>query len=98
MTRFINIPEYEDFFKSLKETLNNYAISINKTTYTYFAEKLFIKGQNAKHSFGNLINPNTGKDLKTRELILLLDNCPEHQKPVLDFLCNRYDFICSIVA
>lgn len=98
MTRFVKIPEYEDFFKALKQTLNNYAIEIGVSVYEYFADKVFIESQNRRVVFSNLLNPGTGKDLKVRELLLLLDNCPEHQKPLLDYLCNRYDLICSLKA
>lgn len=98
MTRFTYIPEYEDFFISLKLSLSNYAVEFGVTAYQYFAEKLHIKGVNNSTSLSNLINPNTGKDLKTRELILLMDNLQEHSKPILDYLCNRYGFVCSASA
>lgn len=95
MTRFIHIPEHEDFFKSLKLTLNNYAISIGSSTNQHFADVLHIKGDNKSSAFSNLINAGTGKDLKCREWLTLLDNCPEYQKANLDYICNRYGFICS---
>lgn len=95
MTRFVNIPEHEDFFKALKLTLNNYSIAHGVTTYQHFAGVLHIKGNNASSTFSNLMNPGTGKDLKCREFITVLDNAPEHQKPTLDWLCNRYDHICT---
>jgi hypothetical protein len=95
MTRFVNIPRHDDFYKSLKQTLNNYAIEIGVTTYIYFADILHIKGNNKQSSFSALVNHGSGKYLKVDELIHLLDNCPGHQKPTLDFLCHRYGFTCS---
>jgi hypothetical protein len=95
MTRFIYIPEYEDFFKSLKLSLSEFGNEYNVTPYSHFAEKLHIKGNNKTSQFSNLINPYTGKDLKVRELILTGDNLHGHQKHFLDYLCNRWGYICS---
>jgi len=95
MTRNIFIPDYIDFYKVLKQVLNNYSISIGATTNQHFADVLHIKGDNKSSAFSNLINVGTGKYLKTNELLLLLDNTPEHQKPVLDYICNRYGFTCN---
>ena len=95
MSRFINISEYEDFFKSLKLSLKQFGIKFNVTPYQYFADKLFIKGENKSSMFSSLLNLNTGKDLKVRELLSLLDTLGEDGEPVLDYLCNRYGFVCS---
>jgi hypothetical protein len=96
MTRFVNIPEYEDFFKNLKLALHNFSVEHNVTTNQHFADVLCIKGLNKHQMFASLLNPSTGKDLKVRELILLLDNLTsDTQKDVLDFLAKRYGFIVS---
>lgn len=96
MTRFVHIPEYEDFFKNLKVALHNFSVEHNVTTNQYFAYVLNIQGVNKHQMFVSLLNPNTGKDLKVRELILLLDNLtPDTQKIVLDFLAKRYGFVVS---
>jgi hypothetical protein len=96
MTRFVHIPEYEDFFKNLKVALHNFSVEHNVTTNQYFADVLNIQGVNKHQMFASLLNPNTGKDLKVRELILLLDNLtPDTQKIVLDFLARRYNFTVS---
>ena len=94
MNRIDLIPEHEDFFKSLKLTLNEFANEYNVSTYEYFGNKLHFKS-NAGVQLSNLLNSNTNKDLKVRELITLLDNSSTHQAPVLNYLCNRYNFACS---
>jgi hypothetical protein len=98
MTRFINIPEYEDFFKSLKLALHNFATAHNVNTNRYFADVLFIGGNNKETTFNNLLSMNTGKDLKARELFLLLDSIGTDRKIFLDFLAKRYDLVCSNTA
>lgn len=103
MTRLINIPEQDDFFQVLRHSLKEYAIESGmlRTGYTYhhfFADKLGIKSQTKNTQFSNLVTPNTGKHLKTIEFIYLLDRIPEHQKPTLDYLCDRYGYICSEMA
>jgi len=96
MTRFINIPDYTDFFKTIKLSLNNFSVEMGVTAYSYFADKLFISSKNKHTVLSNLLNTNTGKDLKVRELLLLLDNLQGHEKPILDYICNRYGFVCSL--
>lgn len=96
MTRFAYIPEYEDFFKALKLSLHGFARSLGVNSNRYFADILGIKGVNKENSFNSLLNPNTGKDLKARELFLLLDTLGnEYSKDFFNFLALRYDFVVS---
>jgi hypothetical protein len=99
MIRLDQIPHFDDFFKALKLTLTNFAISHNVTRDSYFANILSFKGENANINFNKLITPsNPNKNLTVRELLHLLDNTPEHNKEVLDYLCKRYGFVCSTSA
>lgn len=96
MNRFIYIPYFEDFFKSLKLALKNFGAIHNIKESQYFANKLGIEGLNASNMFIALLNAGTGKDLKVRELLHILDNLDhESQKIILDFLAIKYDFVLS---
>lgn len=96
MNRFIYLPYFEDFFKSLKLALKNFGVNHNIKESQYFANKLGIDGLNASNMFTALLNAGTGKDLKVRELLHILDNLDhESRKIILDFLASRYDFVLS---
>lgn len=88
------IPQYEDFFKSLKLSLKDYGDKFNVSYSSYFADKLGFKSSNAETQFNQFLNPSE-KDLSVRELIFLINILKEDSKPFMDYLAKESNLIVS---
>jgi hypothetical protein len=91
------IPQYENFFKTLKFTLKEYGDKFNVSPNSYFADKLGFKSLNAETQFNQLLNT-SDKDLTVRELIFMFEILKEDSKPILDYFAKETNLICSITA
>lgn len=94
MSRLTNIPKNEDFIKTLKFSLKQFSDEYNVSAYSYFANKLHFKGDNARHQLSNLFTPANDRYLKVDELFILLNHLDEYKKPIIDFICNKYGYVC----
>lgn len=88
------IPQFEDFFKTLKLTLKDYGDKFNVSYASYFANKLGFTSSNAETQFNQLLNSNE-KDLTVRELIFLIKILKEDSKPFIDYLAKESNLIVS---
>lgn len=95
MSRINYIPEYENFFKTVKFSINKYGKNNSITAFSHFADLLnFPQNNNSSSNFGKLLSPGTDKDLKVRELLLVLEELDHEKKYILDSMCKMFDYIC----
>jgi len=97
MSRLSNIPKNQDFLKALKLATHEFKQEHNVTDL-YFADKLHFKSKNSQIQYNNLLQLFNEKYIKVDELIILLDNLGSHNKIILDHLCNKYGYVCSLKA
>lgn len=92
MRRNDKILKNQDFISTLKFALNEFGNEYNVTANTHFANKLHFS---TPSQFINTLLPYENKYLRVDELLIILDNLGQHSKHILDFLCNRYGYVCS---
>ena len=90
-------PANEQFFKSLEVVLDLYSANKNLTRNIYFSQVLGFKTEGA---FSQHLTPhsNIEKNLTAREVLYMMDICKDFVKPVLDELCKKYGYVCSVPA
>lgn len=96
-SRLSKIPKDQGLLSSIKLATLEFKTEHN-TTDLYLANKLHFKGNNANSQYTNLLQPFNEKYIKVDELFLLLDNLGTHKKIIIDYICNKYDYTCSIKA
>ena len=82
----------QDFIKAFKFSLLEYQNEFNVISNQHFSYKLGFK---TSSQFTNLLQPFNEKFLKVDELFICMDNLGTHTKPILDFICNKYDHVCT---
>jgi len=92
MARTFPLTKNQDFLKSFNFALHQYKIEFNVIPNQLLAEKLGFK---SSPQFSNLLQPYNDKYIKVDELFLCMDNLGSHTKPILDFICNKYGFVCT---
>jgi len=92
MARIFPLIKNQDFLKSFKFSLLEYQNEFNVVSNQHFSNKLGFKNPS---QFTNLTNEYSEKYIKVDELFLIMDNLGTHTKPILDFMCNRYGFVCT---
>ncbi len=97
MSRLSKIPKNQDLISVIKLSILEFNNEHN-TTNLHFASKLHFTSSYASIQFNNLLQPFNEKYLKLDELLLLCDNLGTHSKHILDFLCDRYGYVCSLKA
>jgi len=97
MSRLSNIPKNLEFLKALKLSTHEFKQEHNVTDL-YFANKLHFKSKNAQIQYNKLLQPFNDKYIKVDELLLLLESLGSHNKIILDFLCDRFGYVCSTKA
>ena len=91
MARAFQLIKNQDFIKTIKFSLHQYQNEFNITANQHISNKLGFK---TPSQFINLLQPYNEKYMKVDELFLVLDNLDIHTKPVLDYICNKYDYVC----
>ena len=94
MSRLKKIPKNQDLISSIKLATFEFKNEHNVSDL-YFANKLHFQGANAVSQYTNLLQSFNDKYIKVDELLLLLDTLGSHSKIVIDFLSNKYGFVCS---
>lgn len=97
-SRLDNLFDDESFLNILDTQMKLLASQKNVKTYPYFANKLGFNGVNAGQQLLNHFDTITPKYLKIIDFFLILDNLESHKKPVLDYICKKYNFVCSCPA
>jgi len=92
MARAFPLQKSQDFIKTLKFSLLQFENEFNITANQHIANKLGFK---TSSQFTNLLQPFNEKFLKVDELFICMDNLGTHTKPILDFICNKYDHVCT---
>jgi hypothetical protein len=92
MARSFQLIKNQDFLKSFKFSLLEYQNEFNVISNQHFSNKLGFKNHS---QFTNLTNEFSDKYIKVDELFLIMDNLGNHTKPILDYMCNRYGFLCT---
>jgi hypothetical protein len=95
MSRLKNILKNLDLLKKIKLAMLEFGNEFNVTPNQYFADKLHFKNLSASVQFSNLFQPHNEKYLKLDEFLIILDNLSSHRKIILDYLCNKYDYVCT---
>ncbi|RLA83630.1 MAG: hypothetical protein DRG78_03850 [Epsilonproteobacteria bacterium] len=85
----------EDLLKAINLALFEFSNEFNVTSSKHFSNKLGFKNSS---QFTNMFQLHNEKYIKVDELLKLMDNLGAHNKIILDFLCSRYDYTCSISA
>ena len=92
MARAFPLNKNQDFLKTLKFSLLQFENEFNITANQHISSKLGFK---TSSQFTNLLQPYNEKYMKVDELFLTMDNLGNHNKHILDYFCNRYDYVCS---
>jgi len=95
MARAFPLNKNQDFLKTLKFSLLQFENEFNITANQHISSKLGFK---TSSQFTNLLQPYNEKYMKVDELFLTMDNLGDHNKHILDYLCNRYGYVCSLSA
>ncbi len=97
MSRLSKIPKNQELLSVIKLSILEFN-NEHRTTNLHFASKLHFVSANASIQFNNLLQTFNEKYIKVDELLILCDNLGTHSKPILDFICNRYGYVCSLRA
>jgi len=92
MARSFPLQKNQDFLKSFNFALHQYKLEFNVTPNQHLANALGFK---TSSQFINLLQPYNEKYMKVDELFLSMDNLGNHTKPILDFICSKYGFVCT---
>jgi len=92
MARLFPLQKDQNFLKSFNFALHQYQLEFNVTANQHLANALGFKSPS---QFINLLQPYNEKYIKVDELFLCMDNLGKHTKPILDFICNKYDYVCT---
>ena len=92
MARSFQLQKNLDFLKTFKFALHQYELEFNITSNQHMADKLGFKSSS---QFTNLLQSYNEKYIKVDELFLCMDNLGNHTKPILDYMCNKYGYVCT---
>lgn len=92
MSRLDHLHKDQEFLKAVDLAFLEFSNRYGVTSSKYFAEKLKY---NTPNEFQNHLQPYNNKFLKIDEFFIILTHLGDHRKILLDFICNKYDYICS---
>lgn len=92
MARAFQLQKNQDLLKAFNFALHQYKLEFNVTPNQHFASVLGFK---TSSQFINLLQPYNEKFIKVDELFLCMDNLGNHTKPILDFICDKYGYVCT---
>ena len=90
MPRYLN--KDIGFLKALDFAFLEFESQFGKSATKFFSQKI---GFNTSNQLSNKIQHFSIAHLNIDEVFIILDNLGKHKKIILDYICDKYDYVCS---